>query len=1596
MAMADSRDQTAGDVPKIIKLALDHDARLKGFAASLFASVPLRDVEALGQDQLREIAEKASEAISQPFDGGSRVDVVALETSGRRPRALVRILNRDMPFLVDSAMNALQDLGIDAQLLMHPVFRAKRLADGSLEALAPATHEDPDPGEPITNESLIVIVVDNLIPEQSDRLISDIDAALKDVASAVADWRPMLDRLDATVRRLEGQHGAATDEQVGEAVAFCRWMLDGQFVFLGMREYALDGDIETGELSVVDGSNLGVLRDPEVQVLRRGTELVAMTPEIRRFYFAPQPIFITKSNVISRVHRSVHMDYVGLKIYGDDGKQTGELRIVGLFTSKVYTTPPAEIPLLRVKAERVIADAGYVPGSHDAKALVNVIDTFPRDELFQIPLPTLSEWVPEIVELESRPRSRLFFRTDRFHRFVSALVFIPRERFSTAVREKIAGILSGAFGGQIVFFQPFFTEGRLVRVHFIVARFEGEIPEVDARELEEQIAEASRSWRDRLANAIAEEAPDRIAQSQRYCAAFPASYTETHDVARALVDAERIDGLSDEVPLDIRLTPHVYDNDPATTSAVIYSRDRSLPLSERVPVFEQMGFRVLDEQTFRINLGASPVSMHDMRLRPAAEPAEPLSEDRARALEACFEAVQSGAAESDRFNGLILTAGCSWREAAMVRAYALYARQTKAPYGPNYMAETLNAYPGIAALLIKLFAVRFDPDNGMDMESRAEEQAGLRVDIESALAEVPGLDEDRILRTFVMLITGTLRTNFYQRGEDGGLPPTIAFKVDPSKIDLLPEPRPYREIWVYSPEVEGVHLRFAPIARGGLRWSDRAQDFRTEVLGLAKAQQVKNTVIVPEGAKGGFFPKRLPKSGTRDEVRAAGVSAYRSFIGTMLDITDNIVDGEVVQRDRVVRHDGDDPYLVVAADKGTATFSDYANAISQEKGHWLGDAFASGGSAGYDHKAMGITARGGWECVKRHFREMDRDIQTEPFTVVGVGDMSGDVFGNGMLLSPVTRLIAAFNHRDIFIDPDPDPATSFAERKRLFELGPPASWSDYDKSKLSKGGGVFPRTAKSIELSDEIRAALGIEDRTLTPNKLMNAILKAPVDLMWLGGIGTYVRATYETDADADDRSNDPIRVTAPQVRAKVIGEGANLGLTQPGRVEFAAHGGRLNTDFIDNSAGVNSSDIEVNIKIALGAAVAAGKLDIAERNELLKVMTEEVARNCLWNNRQQSLAISLATRDSVSRLGYLSRLMDALEDRGLLDRSLEDLPGDDALIERQESGRGLERPEVSVLLSYAKIALSADLMRGALADDPAFEPLLFEYFPTAMQQAYRDEISGHRLRKEIIVTRITNSIINRAGPSSVVRLSDETGRTVGEIARALMATRAVFGLPEIWAAIDQLDNQVPGEVQLGLYADTQELLLDQAGASLRTGGLATLNDQIAADRPAVQSLRDLLGQVSSESQRALAAERATAFQEQGVPADVAEAVARLELLRFAPAIRGLVSESGATFELAAKAMFDVADQLDLLRLRARVRDAGYSDYYDRLASASAMSTIEKASVHAARSVLGGDTGATAKIDKAAQRLGEVVSARTLSVSRLTVSASQIRDLMET
>jgi glutamate dehydrogenase len=1604
----------------------------KDFVAALLGRAVPEDLVPYDGREIAALAEAAWSFLAErPLDRPKLRLESPSQGVGERLRtvSVLEIVNDDMPFLLDSVLAEMSEQGVEVRLVVHPVFAVMRDTGGKLYGFD--GERSASGGQ---RESFIHIHIERVADdERRAELLAALEQVLADVRVAVHDWRAMTASVAEVTAELKDNPPPLPPEEVEEAVAFLEWLAANNFTFLGARTYVYNPDQQA--LQPQHATGLGLLRSPEARVLRRGNQLVVNTPEISAFLQEPKLLIVTKSAVRSRVHRRVHMDYVGIKRFDAAGKLVGEFRVVGLFTSTVYTRSTRTIPYIRRKVDAVLRRAGFDPDGHSGKALVNVLETYSRDELFQIDEDTLYQFAMMILQLEERPRVRVLPRRDKFDRFVSIFAYVPRDRYDSSVRRRIGEYLAEIYKGRVSAFYPFFPDGPLVRVHFIIGRYEGPTPNPDRATLEQAVGDIIRTWTDGLAEALtAAHGPERARDLlARYRDAFSGGYREATSAAAAVSDIRVVEGLSAQRPLSADFQRRMHDEEDCI-GLKVWSYGRPLPLSERVPVLENMGFRVVDEQTYQVELGdeAEPdVWLHDMVLEGVAVDAVDLLESTNR-LEAAFLVVMTGGAENDGYNALVLAAKLAWRDVALIRAISRFLRQIRVPYSQDYMWTTLIKHAALAAQVVQLFHLRFDPRPTLESDARAAQQEELAAAIEAALAGVESLDEDRILRHFVNAVQAALRTNYYQLDPEGRPKAQIAIKFASRKLDGLPLPKPLYEIFVYSPRVEGVHMRFGKVARGGIRWSDRPQDFRTEVLGLVKAQQVKNAVIVPVGAKGGFVPKLLPgilkAGGTREQIQAEGTAAYKLFISTLLELTDNLgplpnppphspsktgvnalSPGEggvgVLPPGNVVRHDDDDPYLVVAADKGTATFSDIANGIAIEHGFWLGDAFASGGSAGYDHKKMGITARGAWESVKRHFREIDVDIGAVPFTVVGVGDMSGDVFGNGLLRETTTRLIAAFDHRDIFIDPNPDPEKSFAERKRLFEL-PRSSWQDYDKTLISAGGGIYPRSLKEIALSEEAQAAIGFAKPKATPAEVMNAILKAPADLLFFGGIGTYVRAAGETDESVGDRANDAIRVAGGTLRCKVVGEGANLGMTQRGRVEAAMNGVRLNTDAIDNSAGVNTSDVEVNIKIATARAVRDGRLTTETRNALLAEMTDEVAALVLRNNYLQPLAISLAERRGIEYLGFQQRLMQTLEAKGLLDRAVEQLPDDLALEERRRHSKGLTRPELAVLLAYAKLSLYDELLESNVPDDPYLARELQRYFPGPVSERFPDALEQHRLRREIIATQLANSIINRGGPSFVARMEDQTGAPAAKMAAAFAAVRDSYGLTALHSEIDRLDNKIPGKLQLDLYAAVQHLLRDRVVWFLRnvdaSKGLAAI---VAHYRAGIAEVESVLDDTLLEDARGARDAAAGEFESAGVPKELARRLASLPALMAGPDIVLVAERSGQKVSAVAATYFATASFFQIDRIVDAARQIKLSDYFDRLALDRALDSIGDAERRLIAAMAGDSAAGRAAVEAwVAPRQSDVQRIRTavheiansgLTLSKLSVAASLLGDLVK-
>lgn len=1425
---------------------------------------------------------------------------------------VVEIINDDMPFLVDSVSMAVARQEISVHLILHPLLRVERDRDGVIRDI----HQDMGANEEGRIESVLHFEIDRQTEKRVlERLHRDIERALRDVRAVVADWRPMRDRALALCDRLDELGTPVRKERIEESREFLKWIADDHFTFLGYREYHVvpeDGD-EVLEADTATG--LGLLKDREQSASRRSIrELSKQAEELER---EPESLIVTKTNARATVHRPGYMDYIGVLRYDDDGRVVGEHRFIGLFTSSAYTRRPWDVPLVRRKVEMVMDRSTLRRHSHAGKALAHILDTLPRDELFQASEGELFELATGILNLQERLRTRLFIRRDRFGRFFSCLVFIPRERFNTEVREQIQSILKRTLKGERVDYNVQVGDSVLARVHVIVRPRLGQEVTFDIQDIEKKLERAVRNWSDDLREALVRRLGEErgVKLANRYGRAFPAAYTEDVSGWVASFDVERLDAL--EGPDDIRMSLYRPRKQNANDLRFkIFKYNATIQLSVALPILENMGLRIVSERPYEVRMpDGRRLWIQDFDMN--AEVTEDLKLDKVREnFQRAFAGIFRGEIENDGFNRLILAARLNGRQVCMFRAYCKYLLQTGVPFSQSYMEETLTAHPDIVNLLVSLFETRFQP--GMN-ENRDNQQAHWVREVDTALEHVNSLDEDRILRAFTSVILATVRTNHYRQGSNGERPLHTSFKFDSRRIAELPKPKPMYEVFVCSPRVEAIHLRGGKVARGGLRWSDRREDFRTEVLGLMKAQTVKNTMIVPVGSKGGFVCKRLPHGGNREDTQAEVVHCYRTFINALLELTDNLRGGKVVHPDRVVRHDEDDSYLVVAADKGTATFSDLANEVAAEHDFWLGDAFASGGSHGYDHKKMGITARGAWESVKRHFREMGKDIQAEPFTVVGIGDMGGDVFGNGMLLSRKIRLLAAFNHMHIFLDPDPDPEASFRERERLFNL-PRSTWADYDVDLISRGGGVFDRSAKQVTLTPEVREMLGVETTSMTPNELIRELLKAPVELLWNGGIGTYVKSEEETNLEVGDRANDALRVDGGELRCSVVGEGGNLGLTQRGRIEYALNGGRINTDFIDNSGGVDCSDHEVNIKILFNEIMGAGKLDMDRRNELLEEMTDEVADLVLRNNYLQSQTLSMLEAQAIQRLGEFAHFIRVLERRGTLDRALEFLPDGEKIRERRGQGRGFVRPELSVLLSYSKISIYSELLDSDVPEDPFLSRELVRYFPKILQEKYPDFIEKHRLRREIIATTVTNSMVNRMGAAFALRLREDTGATPAEVAKAYTIAREVFNAREFWQQIEDLDNHVDAALQTEMILQVWRLLRHATRWMLtRHKNELAITDSVETYQPGIERLSRMLDQVVIEEDGEKLTTIPQELKDKGVPEELARSIGVLPALNPGLDIVEVANAKDLPVELVARVYFQLGEKLRLRWLRSQI-----------------------------------------------------------------------------
>lgn len=1455
---------------------------------------------------------------------------------------VIEIVNDDMPFLVDSTIGYLQKRGLTVHLIVHPVLQVSRDKQGDILELVHGTLEtDTNPSHDTKTyvESFMHIEIDHCLdPSLLKEIEDELLLVFADIRSAIEDWPKMRARMTMAIEQAAAsKHQEAAAENTEEARAFMHWLDNNNFTYLGYRE--IDLMQEGGKLTriqIIKESGLGILRDPEIRMFGGLRDVDARhAPTIQKYVRQHHLLVITKTNNHSRVHRTVPMDAIFIRRFNSEGNVIGERLFVGLFTSQSYSQSPSEIPFLRRKIQRVLNDASFRPVGHARKSLVHILNNYPHDELFQISEEELHRNSIGILQLQERARVALFIRRDPFERFVTCLIYVPRDRYDSNLRAQFQMALENAFGGKAQDWNVKIDNSLLARA-FATIRLSPSSPHPDPIKLENELRELCRNWSDCLRDSLVAEYGEAAALAllRRYGDAFPPSYRDVMSPGGALQDIQNLER-GNKTP-DQLIASLAAPDTHGRISLTLFHPERPIALSEVLPLIEFMGLRVEymgGPYEIKPRDAVSSVFIHEF-VGLAAAPSIADFKHIKPLFEEAFVRVWTGETENDAFNGLTLRAGMAWREVVVMRSLARYLRQLRIPYSHGMMGRAFLAHPQMAQYIYALFFARHNPDFKGKRDQLCQDIENKIID---ALISVNVLEEDRIIRRYLNLVQASLRTNYFQSDASGASKPYLAIKFDSRAVDFMPLPKPLYEIFVHGPRTEAVHLRGGKIARGGIRWSDRRDDFRNEILGLMKAQMVKNSVIVPVGSKGGFIVKRPPAEA--DKLQAEGIACYRIMMQALLDLTDNRINGKIVPPARVVRHDGDDPYLVVAADKGTAKFSDIANSISQDNKFWLDDAFASGGSAGYDHKEMAITARGAWEGIKRHFREMGKDIQTTDFTCIGIGDMSGDVFGNGMLLSKYTRLLGAFDHRHIFCDPNPTGPLSFAERERIFKL-PRSSWKDYDPKKISKGGGVFARSEKTIRLTPEIKKAYGITVDTLSPAELIQAMLKAEVDMLYFGGIGTFIKARTETHEEIGDRASEPLRIDAADVRAKVIGEGANLGVTQRGRIEYALKGGRINTDAIDNSAGVDTSDHEVNIKILLRKIVDDGTLSIDARNKLLRSMTEDVGQLVLQDNYLQTQTLSISEARAPELLPFHVRCINMLEKTGLLNRDVEFLPHSTEIAERQRMGKGLTRPEMAVLLAYGKIWLYQQLLASTLPDDDYLKNDLLEYFPEALQKKYASDIRKHQLAREIIATHITNSAVNYTGPAFVMVISERSGKDAAAVTRAYILARDSFGLPELWQSIEALDNRVSASVQIEMHLAIRQLLI----ASVQWF-LAEI-DRMPKLAPVITTYQKGIGDLfkwlekSPDEINGRYKKIESDFLAKGVPPRLAQHIAVMPALVPSLDLTRLAAQTGDSMALTAEIFFRLGQRLGLDWLNDQARNLVVQTPWQREAVATILGDL--------------------------------------------------------
>ncbi len=1488
-------------------------AMLSAFAESYVRRMPLDLVAAMSSEELfGEIVGAFDLADRRGFAPiAVRCFNPTLASDGyATPGSVVETNTPDSPFLVDSIGEALGASGVVLREVIHPVVGVVRDAGGRIAEVRHARDAE-------TRESVTHFELDRrLDPAELEAVGVDVRAALIDVQATVRDFPAMRDRVASMATVVLSASSRYAADEIEEACAFLSWLADGNFIFLGYREYA----IADGAVGIVSGSGLGILADEQTSHYREPMPLVSIEPALRERIVGGDLLLVSKTNRMARVHRRARMDYVGVKRVSPDGSITGELRLIGLFTSKGYLEPASRVPILRRKLHQIVVAEDLIDGTHDYKAVVALYESFPKDDLFVATVADLRREVVGLLHLEERRQIRLFVRAHPEQRSVNIVVALPRDRFNADLRGRLQDLFMERLGGASVDYHLSLGETEQARIHFVV-HTGGAIPELSYVDLEHEVVALTRTWDDRLRERLCashgEERGTRLAE--RYTARFPDYYKSSTDISMAMLDVEQFELVENGAPFRVAL-----QNERGTknnlTRVGLYKPGGKVPLSAFLPILEDLGLRVDEEVPTRLIGGDNETFLHNFGVLDEHGALLDLAGCGER-VAACIAAVWTRQAESDALNRLVISAGLTWQQVAVLRAYRKYRQRVGAALPFEYQNAVFARNPAVARKLVEYFEVRFDPTRPI----QPGEDDQMRHAVLDLLDGITSLDDDRILRAQLGTVDATVRTNAFC--PDRGY---LSFKLASAAVPLMPKPYPLYEIFVYSPEMEGIHLRGGRVARGGIRWSDRLEDYRTEILGLLKAQMVKNSVIVPVGSKGGFVLKHAPTD--RDALRAEVTRQYTTLMNGLLDVTDNLVDGAVVHPPNVRVLDGDDPYLVVAADKGTATMSDTANGISERYGFWLGDAFASGGSAGYDHKKLGITARGAWESVRRHFRELGLNVMTDPFTVVGIGDMSGDVFGNGMLLSEQIRLVAAYDHRHVFIDPAPDAPAGFAERARLFDL-PGSSWDDYDRALISAGGGVWPLSAKTIPLSAAAQAALGVAAETITPADLKTAILRAPVDLFWNGGIGTFVKASSESHAEAGDRANDAVRIDGAELRCRVVGEGGNLGFTQRGRIEYARAGGRINTDAIDNSAGVDCSDHEVNLKILLGIPIATGDLTRKQRDDLMSEVETDVCTHLLYDNYVQAQILSQEVAVSGTRMEAHEDLMRRLEAEGLLERAIEALPSSEEMAARQRAGQGMARPELCVLLAYAKRSLKAVLVESGLVDDPHMEHELRGYFPRRVVDRFGHLLARHPLRRELVATIVANDVVNSMGITFVSRLCAETGAEAAEVAQAYTVARQVANGTLRWGSIEALDGTIDPELQNRLMVGVDVLMEDLARWYLLhpvPGGISAVIEPHALGFAELASVLDTTGPVAWRERRLAVAASLT---EGGIDPAIAHRHAFQAELAHAPDIVQVASETGRPIVDVAAAFFEVGARLHLDTLEGLVQSVATNSRWDHWAT---------------------------------------------------------------